>query len=165
MSPPSKHPEQAVLAPQGGFPNSPLPALIYRGVAADAAAFEDLFAANGWTGSWRNGVYDFHHFHSTAHEVLGIASGSIRLRLGGEAGQSFSLSKGDVVVIPAGVAHCREAAEDLLVVGAYADGRDWDIQRGDPAELEAVLANISEVPLPRTDPVEGAGGPLLKAWS
>jgi len=154
----------------GVVPNNPvLPLVVYRGVlpeAADpAAAFEALFAANGWPGAWRNGIYGHHHYHSTAHEVLGIATGSARVRFGGEGGKTVEVEAGDVVVIPAGVAHKREAASvDLLVVGAYPLGQRPDMCRVGAAERERALPAIAAVPLPASDPVAGAGGPLLEFW-
>ena len=124
--------------------------------ARDPAACEALFAGNGWEGAWRDGIFSFHHFHSTAHEVLGIARGNARVSLGGPRGQTFAVRAGDVMVLPAGTGHCNAgASSDLLVVGAYPDGMKWDIRRGDPAERDEVLANIRAVPLPRCDPVEG----------
>lgn len=164
-------PETHRFADDGRIPNNPgLPLLLYRRVldlpAADPArAFEDVFARHGWRGSWRNGIYGFHHYHSTAHEVLGIARGRVRVRLGGAAGLATELAAGDVVVIPAGVGHKNEGASpDLLVVGAYPEGQDWDLCRGDPAERPRVLANIAAVPPPATDPSFGIGGPLTRLW-
>jgi uncharacterized protein YjlB len=111
------------FADDGTVPNNPLPLVVYRGAlpeSGDRAAFcEAMFARNGWPDSWRNGIHPYHHYHSTAHEVLGVARGSARVRLGGEQGQSVELRAGDVVVIPAGVAHKREAgSSDLLVIGS-----------------------------------------------
>ncbi len=45
-----------------------------------AAVFETLFAANGWTGSWRDSMYVWLHYHSNTHEVLGIARGWLHAR-------------------------------------------------------------------------------------
>jgi uncharacterized protein YjlB len=152
----------------GGIPNSPLPVLVYHDIddARDARRCERMFAASGWLGSWRDGIFSFHHFHSTAHEVLGIVAGSAAVMLGGPRGRRFDVSAGDVLVLPAGTGHCNlGSSADLLVVGAYPDGMDWDLRRGDPAEHDEVLANISAVPLPRTDPVHGAGGPLSELWA
>ena len=51
--------------------------LLHPGALADpsAAGFERLFLRNGWSNSWRNGVYDWHHYHTTTHEVLGCHAG------------------------------------------------------------------------------------------
>lgn len=161
-------PETYTFAEDGGIPNSRLPVLLYRGALecdAGAADYEELFARNRWLGAWRDGIYSFHHFHSTAHEVLGIAAGSANVVLGGPQGRALELSAGDVVVLPAGTGHCNAGAEPgLLVVGAYPDGMRWDLRRGDPAEREEVFRNIAEVPLPDEDPVHGAGGPLIELW-
>lgn len=108
--------------------------VIHRAVCADRRAewFEDRFAANGWTGSWRNGVYDWHHYHRTTHEVLGCYAGWAVIRLGGEMGQDHRIQAGDAVIIPAGLAHRRmQSSGDFAVVGAYPDGVSPDMQRGD----------------------------------
>ena len=153
----------------GSIPNNPrLPLLHYHGVLDDAdraAAFEAVLARNGWTGSWRNGIYGYHHFHSTAHEVLGIARGDARVRLGGDGGVTVELLAGDVVVIPAGVGHKNEGASgDFLVVGAYPHGQEPDLRTGRPGEHERVVKNIRAVPLPLADPLFGRNGPLLREW-
>jgi uncharacterized protein YjlB len=133
--------------------------------ADDAARCESLFAANDWLPAWRNGIFSFHHFHSITHEVLGIVGGTATVKLGGPGGQTFEIGGGDVLVLPAGTGHCNQGSSaDLLVIGAYPDGRPWDIRRGDPAERDEVLANIRAVPLPRADPVNGSNGPLTELW-
>jgi len=159
-------PETYRFDDDGGVPNSPMPLLVYRGgVPADAAKIERIFAANGWSGGWRNGIFPFHHFHSTAHEVLGIAKGRARVRFGGPGGRSVEVAAGDVVVIPAGVGHCREdASADLLVVGAYPGGSSYDTCRPDPSAIERVRRNVAGVGVPQQDPVEGAAGSLTIMW-
>jgi uncharacterized protein YjlB len=112
-----------------------------------------------------DGIYSFHHFHSTAHEVLGIVAGFASVILGGPSGRRFEVGQGDVLVLPAGTGHCNIGSSgDLLVVGAYPNGMGWDLRRGDPAEREEVLANIEAVPLPEADPVEGSDGLLGEIW-
>ncbi len=152
----------------GSIPNSALPIVLYpQALETDAgpAAYEALFAGHGWLGAWRNGIYPFHHFHSTAHEVLGIARGNATVVLGGPNGRRFELAAGDVVVLPAGSGHCNAGSSpDLLVVGAYPNGMGWDLRRGDPGEHEEVLSNIARVPMPDQDPVAGRGGPLVERW-
>jgi len=153
----------------GSIPNSPLPVLVYPGALkadAGAAAYEALFAGHGWRGAWRDGIFPFHHFHSTAHEVLGIARGTATVMLGGPQGRRFELSAGDAVVLPAGAGHCNTgSSDDLLVVGAYPNGMRWDVRRGDPAEREEVMANLARVPLPDQDPLRGPDGPLVEQWN
>ncbi len=160
-------PETLEFSGDGAFPNSPLPVLVYRGVdlARDAAHAEEAFAAHGWLGAWRDGIFSFHHFHSTAHEVLAIVGGDARVTLGGPDGQTLKVGRGDVLVLPAGTGHRNAGSSgDFLVVGAYPDGMDWDLRRGDPDEYEAAQRTISTVPLPNADPVHGADGPLARLW-
>jgi uncharacterized protein YjlB len=152
-------------APPGDrIPNHPrFPVLVYRGVDAarespDAA--RELFAAHGWRGSWVDGVFDFHHFHSTSHEVLAVVAGAATLELGGPQGEAFEVAAGDVLVLPAGTGHRRAAARDgFTVVGAYPDGQeDYDLLRGeDAAEVEAARERIAALPAPPQDPVGGEG--------
>jgi uncharacterized protein YjlB len=162
--------EDYLFADDGRVSNNPwLPLLVYRGAlesGGDAAAScAALFGRNGWTGAWANGVYSHHHYHSSAHEVLGIAAGRVRVRLGGAAGKTMELRAGDVVVIPAGVAHKNEGASpDLLVVGAYPRGQRPDMCSPGAADYTRALARIAAVPLPAGDPLFGPSGPLLERW-
>lgn len=161
--------ETHVFADDGTVPNNRLPLVLYRGALGSegdvASRCEAMFEANGWPGAWRNGIYSHHHYHSTAHEVLGIARGSARVRLGGEDGATVELRQGDVVVIPAGVAHKRESASgDLVVVGSYPKGQRPDICRAEHAAHDKSAANVARVALPGCDPVTGEAGPLLDCW-
>jgi uncharacterized protein YjlB len=154
----------------GSIPNNPtLPLLLYPGalrLGSDPAAdCEAVFAACGWGGTWRNGIYSYHHYHSTAHEVLAISRGEVRVKFGGENGVEVELHPGDVALIPAGVGHKNlGATRDLLVVGAYPPGQTWDLLRGDPGERPWAQQNIARVPLPTNDPVYGPVGPLHTHW-
>jgi uncharacterized protein YjlB len=157
----------------GETPNNPeLPFIHYHSpVLLDdafdpAAIFEELFASNGWEGSWRDGVYDFNHFHTRTHEVLGIARGHARVRFGGERGRIITLKAGDVVILPAGTGHRRiSASRDLLVVGAYPDnGGKYDEPQPDDVDVEQARADIAKVKMPKRDPVYGAKAGLRLVW-
>lgn len=176
--PPSLHPatptvattiETIIFKPSGQVPNHPvLPVLIYRNaIPAEgemAPRFEKCFRENGWQGTWRNGVFDYQHYHTGAHEVLGIAGGRARLLIGGPDGMELSVNAGDCLVLPAGTGHKRiDASRDFLVVGAYPPGQHPDIQTG-PAS-EAQLQKIADLPVPATDPIGGAEGAVQRFWS
>lgn len=155
------------FADDGAIPNSNLPLLLYRNaMPPDPAKIEQAFAANHWPPAWRNGVYPFHHFHSTAHEALAVARGQVSVLFGGPGGKVVTVRAGDVVVIPAGVGHCNQGqSSDLLIVGAYPDnGPGPDLLRGKPSEHATAHRNVKAVPLPLTDPVEGIAGPLPALW-
>ncbi len=157
----------------GKTPNNPkLPLVIYRAAVVrrrgldPAATLEVLFAANGWKESWRDGLYDFLHFHTRAHEVLGIARGRARVQFGGDKGRTVSVKAGDVIVLPAGTGHRRiSASDDLLVVGAYpSSSGGYDEPRPGEVDHRTALRRIAKVALPARDPVYGRGGPLMQAW-
>jgi uncharacterized protein YjlB len=151
----------------GAIPNSRLPLLVYRdAVPADPAAIERMFADHRWPPAWRDGVHPFHHFHSSAHEALGVARGEVSVLFGGPGGRILTVRAGDVVVVPAGVAHCNQAqSQDLLIVGAYPDNAsDPDLRRGKPDEHDAAKRAAEAVPLPAADPVQGVGGVLQRLW-
>lgn len=150
-------------------PNNPrLPVLVYPAAIAvqgsDAAALiEETFNANGWPPQWRYGIYDFHHYHTEGHEVLGIASGQARLMLGGPDGHVLGVKAGDVLLLPAGTGHCNlQASEDFLVVGAYPPGQQADICREAPSKAQ--LAKIDTLPFPDQDPVQGPEGAVARYW-
>jgi uncharacterized protein YjlB len=157
-----------LLPDDGIFPNSRLPLIIYPkmfGQDTDAKKIETLFGTNQWRNSWRNGIYPQHHYHSITHEVLGIYKGSCEAMFGGDAGVMVTLRCGDVVIIPAGMAHKNmSSTEDFACVGAYPDGRDFDMNYGKQNERPTTDANISAVPVPDLDPFFGEGGKLHRYW-
>lgn len=157
----------------GETPNNPKwPLVIYRSpvnLSSDfdpAAIFEDLFASCGWTDSWRDGIYDFLHFHAHRHEVLGIARGRVQVEFGGAKGKRLRLKAGDVAILPAGTGHRRiEADDDLLVVGAYPKNSGaYDQLKPNEVDHRQAVRNIAKVPRPDADPVYGSQGQLIAIW-
>jgi len=155
-----------LLADDGTFPNNRRPLLLYPGaVPAEPAAIEHLFGRNGWPPAWRNGVYAYHHYHSRAHEALGIYSGSATIQFGGPAGVARRVQAGDVAVIPAGVAHCcLESSADFRLVGAYPRGQRPDMCYGRAGERPEADRRIAALGDPEQDPVQGVGGALVRRW-
>lgn len=151
----------------GSIPNNPkFPVLIYKnGLGSKIDHAEEVFNQNNWLNSWTNGVFDYHHYHSNSHEVLGVISGSATLILGGSQGETIHVVSGDVMVLPAGTGHKRlEASEDFSVVGAYPNGIDYNTKYGKADERPGVLHDINQVGKPETDPLYGTNGPLLDLW-
>lgn len=151
----------------GSIPNSALPLVIFRQcLQDDEEAVRATLESNNWGDIWVNGIYDYHHYHSTAHEVLVILQGTATLELGGENGKTLDVGKGDVIVIPAGVGHKKLTGSPALkVMGAYPDGQQWDIRKGEPEGRVDALENIKSVPLPSHDPITGKEGALLELWN
>lgn len=158
------------FGPDGGIPNHPdLPAVLIPGAMPEgttAEAIRERYAANGWEGSWTGSVFTYHHYHPDAHEVLTVAAGWAKIRLGGPSGELLRVSAGDAMVLPAGVGHCREAASaDFAICGGYPPGQaDPVIARAGDLTSEDAQREIATVALPATDPLFGATGPLMALW-
>lgn len=161
-----------VLKQHEKFPNSKFPVLIYKTALAlphqknrSSEIIRKILARNGWSNSWRNGIYDFHHYHSITHECMAISKGSATVLIGGPKGKKIKLSQGDVILIPAGVAHkCLRFSEGFQCVGAYPQGKDYDINTGTAGEYAKAISNIKKLPVPLKDPVFGRQGFLKIYW-
>jgi len=160
-----------ILEDDGIFPNNQnLPVLVYKGAlhlhpAAEPETLLDLFNKNGWTNGWKDSIYAYHHYHSITHEVLGVFCGVADIQLGGDEGICVEVNRGDVILIPAGVAHKNlNSSTDFLCVGAYPDGKDYDINYGKSEERASAIENIKNVPFPEKDPVYGSAGGLTEHW-
>ncbi|MDX3910686.1 MAG: cupin domain-containing protein [Sphingobium sp.] len=126
-----------------------------------AQQFEKMFADHGWPPQWRDTIYDYHHYHSTAHEALGVAAGTGTLMLGGPDGREITVRAGDALVLPVGTGHRRlEVSDDFLVVGAYPQDQDWDICRKAPTD--DMRRHIRALAIRTRDPVGGAPGVLAE---
>ena len=160
-----------VIHGDNDFPNNDtLPVLLYKQAfdAADhklADTIEDTFNNNKWTNSWRNGIYDYHHYHSNTHEALGISKGNCKVQLGGPNGVVLDVEKGDVIILSAGIAHKNlGCSKDFECVGAYPFGLEPDMKYGKPDERPKAVEKIKNTPLPETDPAFGYEGALITYW-
>lgn len=160
------------LDDDGVFPNNEyLPVVVYEHAfqvsnEEDAAdGLEKLLEGNHWHHPWRNGIYDYHHYHSTAHEVLLCYAGSATVQLGGPMGVVLEFRQGDVWILPAGTAHmCLAASGDFKCIGAYPEDQMFDINYGKPEERSKAMEQIEHLPHPKSDPVYGPEGPLAFHW-
>jgi len=159
-----------IFGDDGLVPNNAMPLLVYKR-AVDVSqghpeqTIEKLFGANGWGAMWRNGIYDYLHYHATVHEVLGVARGNAVVRFGGDRGTEIAVAAGDVAILPAGTGHqCLSASKGFSVVGAYPPGPPVEITRPTPENHAKALQTIPHVKVPVSDPVRGADGPLVRLW-
>ncbi|WP_423188454.1 cupin domain-containing protein [Alkalibacterium sp. f15] len=154
------------------FPNHPLPVLYYPHALDELLEQSDpaervkaFFNNNGYSNSWVNGIYAHHHFHSNTHEVLGCVAGRGRVQLGGPGNDEYPFNKGDVILLPAGTAHkLTDSTDDFKVVGAYPNGMDPDMQRGEAPDYDEVQKRSYDVLVPATDPVTKFEGPVHEYW-
>jgi len=154
------------LEDRGDIPNNQhLPVIVYKEVFEDGLDMQAAFARHNWKNCWTGDIYEFHHYHSNTHEVLGVKSGKATVLLGGVDGERVELVKGDVVVLPAGTGHMKlEGTADFEVVGAYPDGMSHNLRKRDPQVRAQSLDEIRNVPIPELDPVYGGDGPLRHKW-
>lgn len=156
------------LTPNTSIMNKPL--LIYHsafGANTSASQIESHLNSVGVVSpQWRYTMYSTSHFHSTSHEVLGISNGEARLCFGHEDNPKrveAVVTKGDVIVVPAGVAH--RLLEDLRgsfeMVGSYPIGCNWDMCYGKKGE-QSKIDGIRQLKwFEGQDPVYGKQGPVL----
>jgi uncharacterized protein YjlB len=155
----------------GQFPNSFLPALLYKGILDISGLFPahhiiHQFKENGWANAWKSGIFTYHHYHSTTHEVVGVYKGKTTLLLGGEKGHRVEIACGDMLIIPAGVAHKNLGIEtNVKCVGAYPDGHAYDMNYGRTGERPETDVNIAGVSLPLSDPLKGMTAGVVETWS
>lgn len=164
------HPEEYYIKDDGVFPGSKFPVLFYKNVLKlpflfPSAAIRGIFGKHDWTNNWRAGIFTYRHYHSNTHEAIGVVKGETVLELGGEEDVCLTIRKGDVVIIPAGVAHKNLGKEnDVICVGGYPDGRAYNTKYGKAGERPEADKQIAAIPLPETDPVFGKNGPLVRIW-
>ncbi|KAJ3528284.1 hypothetical protein NM208_g10273 [Fusarium decemcellulare] len=175
-------PEKHFVKPTAHCPNNVLPVLVYRGVLPEPhneASTTELLESHGW-GTW--GTIVTKHFHPNTHECYGVFQGESELIFGAggaddeDAGVKCHVGAGDVIVVPAGVAHAsvsdqdktKDKSEKYRYIGVYPEGAPkWRSEFGKVplVEKQELLDEISEVPVPSQDPVVGHGGPLSQIWA
>ncbi|CRG89686.1 hypothetical protein PISL3812_06725 [Talaromyces islandicus] len=113
---------------------------------------------------WQYSMYRQSHFHSTTHEVLGIISGRACLCFGGEENPARVqpvVQAGDLIVVPAGVAHqlLQDLDGDFDMLGSYPHGKHWDMCYGVESEDEAQITKaIAQLAWFDRDPLYGDDG-------
>ena len=165
----SKH----LISAHGRIPNTSIqnkPLMIYHQAfnpnKTSPSAIESHFQSIGVVEpQWRYTMYSTSHFHSTSHEVLGIAAGEAKLCFGHEDNPKKVeevLRKGDVIVMPAGVSHrlLEDLSDGFSMVGCYPKGCNWDMCYGKKGE-EGKIDGIKRVEWFKRDPVYGDEGPVL----
>ncbi|WQF88074.1 Putative uncharacterized protein YjlB [Colletotrichum destructivum] len=181
-------PEQYIVRPTAHCPNNFLPVLVYRGVLPEPHNEETTstyLQRYGWVkkGTW--GTITTKHFHPNTHECYGIFQGDSELVFGEGGGDTSGtgarcfVRAGDVVVVPAGVAHASVTQERKLeeggdggeryrYIGVYPEGAPkWRNEYGKKPLVDnrELAEEVSYVPVPDKDPISGLGGPLVQIWT
>jgi uncharacterized protein YjlB len=143
--------------------------LIYQGAVTFTSGFDHatiidrLFESNGWSRSWRDTVYDFVHYHSQVHEVMGVAMVTAN-RVRWEQGASSRRETWRRNILSAGSGHrLIEFSRNFLVVGAYPERCTYDKCTDSRERLNAVK-RVARVAKPAKDLVYGQNGPLMQRW-
>ncbi|KTC87685.1 cupin domain-containing protein [Legionella drozanskii] len=161
---------QEMISPEAYFPGNPnYPLLIYKQVFSAGnetpKEIQTRLERNNWDQSWIDSIYDFHHYHSSTHEVLVIISGDGQVQFGGEQGSTHTISAGDVVIIPAGVAHkSLNLSDNFRCIGAYPFNISVDMKLGRVEEYLKAIETVKQIGLPKKDPVFGEKGLLFDYW-
>ncbi|CAB9520595.1 Cupin domain [Seminavis robusta] len=107
----------------GTFPNNPdHPVMMakdaFRGSDQEA---RHLLQQAAWTSPWKWGIFPYHHYHSTAWELLLCVQGQADILLGGDVtGTMVTIHKGDVMLIPPGVVHKQMREQGgFALLGSY----------------------------------------------
>lgn len=160
-----------IIPSHNGFPNCSIshrPLLIYHRAFPSASASEietHLTSVGVVKPQWRYTMYREHHFHSTTHEVLAVSGGAAKLCFGGLDNPErvvVEAGKGDVMVVPAGLAHALlEDRGGYQMVGSYpVEADQWDHCTGN--EGQAAGERIRKLGWFARDPVYGDEGPVLE---
>uniref|UniRef100_A0A7S4NFK5 Cupin type-2 domain-containing protein n=1 Tax=Odontella aurita TaxID=265563 RepID=A0A7S4NFK5_9STRA len=144
----------------GIFPNNPqFPLLLYKSAFSGSSSDGEHLITSGvkWTPPWAWGVFPYHHYHTTAWELLLCVRGSADVQIGGENGPTVNISRGDLALIPPGVAHKEMSSEGgFTLLGSYPTER-WtgsiDTVTGQPTEEQR--RNIADCYVPPKDPLFG----------
>lgn len=159
-----------LIRKNGYFPNnSRYPLLIYKNMIAftdnPPQAIQEFLHHNQWINSWVDGIYKNHHYHSNTHELLIVIAGNCQVQIGGDQGKIYEISQGDIIILPAGVAHKNVgSSSDFKCIGAYPFDIDYDMNYGKAEEHPRVDNNLKLVGLPATDPLFGKNGLLFDYW-
>ena len=149
---------QIFMKDDGTFPNNEhYPTLIYKHAfhGSESEGRRLIVNKNEWTEPWVWGIFSYHHYHTKAWELLLCVCGSASIQLGGDDGPTVKIDKGDLVLIPPGVAHKQlEEGGGFSLLGSYPtfrfDGR-IDTFRGKPTDEER--KRIQDCYVPKTDPM------------
>ncbi|PSK34304.1 hypothetical protein B9Z65_8630 [Elsinoe australis] len=178
MDPQNCSPEIHYVSPTTHVRNSRLPVLVYRNVLPRPHHQPSARAAlekNDWIQGGVFKHYPTHHYHTVTHECYAVFKGKTRYLVGkgplddAAKGIEFDLEAGDLVIQPAGVAHCNlESSDDFEYIGVYPQGSPhWDNNwcRVDAEETHEKSLTAEQIPIPSTDPVYGTNGPLVDIWT
>ena len=152
--------QRVYLDDDGTYPNNAqYPTLLLKAVfdGTQDEGVRRITADGQWTSPWAWGIFEYHHYHSKAWELLLCVRGEASVQLGGPTGPTVTISRGDSVLIPPGVAHKQlNTKGGFTLLGAYPtrefDG-SVDTLTGSPTNGQR--QSIIDCYMPSTEPITG----------
>jgi uncharacterized protein YjlB len=177
-------PEALKFKDDGLIPNSKHPVLIYRSAIgfvesvprlAARNLIADHIGKNGWRLEEGLTLYSYHLYDRKAHKAFIVINGQATLQLGGpKVGRSAVIEEGDLIVIPAGVAHrhlryanlsltAQFEAMEIRPVAADEPGPVRGLKKSMEVARPKALESLANIPRP-FNPLYGPQGPGLQGW-
>ena len=159
-----------VFDDDGLVPNNILPLVIYKRAIElaggdPARAIDELFRANGWDQRWRDGIFDYQHYHATCtRRSASRAATRWCCSAASTARRSSSTPATSRSCPPAPATSASSPAMISAWSAPTRPAKPWRSLARPRRTYRRAMETIPLVLPPPSDPVFGQDGPLLRLW-